>query len=157
MKRLLRSLLATVTLCLALAGCNKAPDEKTAIANFKADIETVGKWMDEKQKSKPADPLAAMGLMNEMVGKVRGIRTEGLPADLKTAWDETSVLFGEMAEIFKGMPTAESKNPADAMKALGEIVPKMTALQSKMNPASKKLEEVGKKYGLDLKKITANK
>jgi hypothetical protein len=33
----------------------------------------------------------------------------------------------------------------------------MTALQSKMNPASKKLEEVGKKYGLDLKKITANK
>ena len=43
------------------------------------------------------------------------------------------------------------------MKAMGELMPKMMAIQAKMEPAAKKLEEVGKKYGLDMTKVAPGK
>jgi len=151
-----------------LTGCDKKPatggsesnsipavvDEKTAIENFKTEVEGVGKWIEEKQKAEPTDPMVAMGMMGEVIGKIKGIKTDGLPADLKGAWNEMGGVLVEMREVFKGMPTSK---PEDPMKALMEIMPKMQAVQAKMEPAGKKLEEIGKKYGLDLSKIAQPK
>ena len=96
-------------------------------------------------------------MVGEIVTKFKGIKTDGLPADLKGAWGEMTVVMTEMGDIFKGMPTAKPDKPEDAMKAMGEIMPKMMAIQAKMEPAAKKLEEVGKKYGLDMTKVAPNK
>ena len=131
--------------------------EKNAIANFKTEVESVGKWIEEKQKSVQTDPAAGMAMMGEMVGKFKAIKTDGLPADLKGAWGEMGGVMTEMGEIFKGMPTAKPDKPEDAMKAMGELMPKIMAIQSKMEPAAKKLEEVGKKYGLDMSKVAPGK
>jgi hypothetical protein len=153
--------------CLTLAGCEKktdtgapgakpaaVPDEKTALATFKADVESAGAWIEEKQKSASADPAAGLAMMGEIVLKLKAVRTDGLPADLKSAWGEMSAVLTEMGDIFKGIkiPKGDDK-PEEAMKALGEIMPKMMALQAKVEPVAKKLEEVGKKYGLDMKKV----
>ncbi len=161
--------LVIATACLTLTGCDKKPgtadsgaapkvvDEKTAIANFKTEVEGVTKWIEEKQKTVATDPAAGMTMVGEIVTKFKGIKTDGLPADLKGAWGDMSGVMGEMGEIFKGMPTAKPDKPEDAMKAMGEIMPKMMAIQAKMEPAAKKLEEVGKKYGLDMSKVAPNK
>ena len=146
-----------ITASLVFSGCNKAPDEKTAIANFKTEVETVGKWIEEKQKTVATDPAAGMAMMGEMVGKFKAIKTDGLPADLKGAWGEMGGAMTELADLFKGMPTAKPDKPDEAMKAFGEIMPKMMALQAKVEPIGKKLEEVGKKYGIDLSKVASGK
>jgi hypothetical protein len=157
--------IVAIAASLALMGCDKKPagggapvvDEKTAIANFKAEVESVGKWIEEKQKTEPADPAAGAAMMGEVIGKIKAVKTDGLPADLKDAWGEMGVVLTEMGELFKGMPTGATDKPEDAMKALGEMMPKMMAMQAKMEPISKKLEEVGKKYGLDMSKVAPGK
>ncbi|MEO6740849.1 MAG: hypothetical protein ABIP20_11385 [Chthoniobacteraceae bacterium] len=161
--------LIIATACLTFSGCDKKPgtadsgsapkvvDEKTAIANFKTDVEGVTKWIEEKQKTPPADPAAGMAMASEVIAKFQAIKTDGLPADLKAAWGDMSALMSEMGTIFKSMPTAKPDKPEDAMKAMGEIMPKMMALQAKVEPAAKKLEEVGKKHGLDMSKVAPGK
>lgn len=145
--------LLVAALSFAFTACNKTIDEKTAIANFKGEIETVTKWMEEKQKSAASDPMAGIAMMGEMVTKFKGIKTEGLPADLKGAWGEMTVVFTELGDVLKGMPKLDASKPEDAAKVMGELVPKIMAVMSKGDPIAKKLEEIGKKYGLDMKKL----
>ncbi len=138
------------TAIFTFTGCNKAPDEKTALANFKADVEGFAKWADEKGKAAKSDPAAGMKMMGELVDKLKAIKTDGLPADLKGAWGEFSGVLGEMADIFKGV---KLDKPDDAMKVMGDLMPKITAVQGKLEPVMKKLTEVGKKYELDMTKV----
>lgn len=109
-------------------------DEKTALATFKTEVETVGTWIEEKQKSVAADPAAGMAMVGEIVGKLKAVKTDGLPADLKGGWGEMNAVLGEMGDVFKGMP-------------------KMMAIQAKLEPVAKKLQEIGKKYDLDMAKV----
>ena len=139
--------------CFAFTGCNKAPDEKTAIANFKAEIEGTTKWMEEKQKAAGADPMAGIAMMGEMVNKFKAIKTDGLPADLKAAWSEMTAVVSELGDVFKGLPKLDPAKPEEMGKAMESVGPKMMAVMAKGDPIAKKLEEVGKKYGLDMKKI----
>ncbi|MEQ1854167.1 MAG: hypothetical protein ABMA01_21560, partial [Chthoniobacteraceae bacterium] len=143
-------ILAAAATFLTLTGCDKKPaggaadpqaapaviDEKTAIANFKTEVEAVGKWIDEKQKTAPTDPVAGMAMMGEVIGKIKAVKTDGLPADLKGAWGEMGGVLTEMGDIFKNMPPKTPEKPEDAMKAMGEIMPKMMAIQAKMGPIS---------------------
>ncbi|MEO6785980.1 MAG: hypothetical protein ABI318_07590 [Chthoniobacteraceae bacterium] len=143
--------------CLAFNGCNKAPDEKTAIATFKTGVESVTNWMDEQKKTSSKDPMAAMVVMSEMVTKMKAIKTDGLPADLKGAWGEMCGVLTELGDVLKGLPTTKPEKPEDAMKAMGEIMPKMMALQTKVMPIAEKLQKVGTKYGLDMSKVGPHK
>ena len=170
--KLLRSItLVSALVCLTLTGCDRKPansssdskaapvvvDEKTALANFKTEVESVGTWIEEKQKAAATNPAAEMAVFGEIAGRVKTIKTDGLPADLKGAWDEMGVALGEMGDILKGMPKPDASKPEEAGKILAEIVPKMMAMNAKMEPISKKLEELGKKYGLDLSKVVPGK
>jgi hypothetical protein len=153
MKHLRTTALLVAAISFAFTACNKKPDEKTAIANFKSEVETVGKWIEEKQQTAGKDPAAAATMVGEIIAKLKGIKTEGLPVELKGAWDEMGVVMTEMGEVFKSMPKMDASKPEDMGKVMGEFMPKMMAIQAKMEPAAKKLEEVGKKYGLDMKKV----
>jgi hypothetical protein len=160
-----------VAASFTLTGCDKKPasggseskaapavvDEKTAIATFKTEVESASQWIEEKQKALPSDPAAGMAMMGEIIAKLKAIKTDGLPADLKGAWTEMSDVMTEMGDMFKNMPTTKPEKPEDAMKAMGEIMPKMMALQAKVEPVAKKLQEVGTKYGLDMSKVAPNK
>jgi hypothetical protein len=152
MKYLKTSALLVAALSFAFMGCNKAPDEKTAIANFKSEIESVGKWIEEK---KPAanDPASAGQTVSEIIAKLKAVKTDGLPADLKAAWAEMNTVLTEMGEVFKSMPKIDASKPEEMGKVMGEFMPKMMAIQAKVEPVAKKLEEVGKKYELDMTKV----
>lgn len=158
-------ILAAAATFLTLTGCDKKPaggaapavvDEKTAIANFKAEVEGFSKWA-EAQKPATNDPSSMVTAIGEVITKFKGIRTDGLPADLKGAWGEMGGVLTEMGDIFKGMPKMDAAKPEDLGKVMGEIMPKMMAIQAKMEPVGKKLEELGKKYGLDLSKVAQGK
>ena len=157
MKLIHTILLIVATAFFALTGCNKAPDEKTAIANFKAEIESTTKWMEEKQKATATDPVAGIAMMGEMVNKFKGIKTDGLPADLKAAWGEMTAVFAELGDVFKGIPKLDASKPEEMNKTMGDLMPKMMAVMAKGDPVAKKLEEIGKKYGLDMKKLAPGK
>jgi len=158
--------LIIATACFAITGCNKksggtdaggtppkAVDEKTAIANFKTDIEGAKKWMESQDKAASADPVKGMEMVGAMVAKFKGIKTDGLPADLKATWGEMTGVMSEFGDLFKGLPKVDPAKPDEAMKAFGELMPKMMAIQAKGEPIAKKLEELGTKYGIDLKKV----
>ena len=154
--------LAASLILLSGAGCPRATavetaevtaSEKTAIANFKTEIEATVKWMEEKQKTPPADPIAGLALMGEMIGKFKAIKTDGLPADLTGAWVEMTGVMGEVGDLFKGIAPEKQGDQEAAMKAIGEILPKLMQVQGKIEPVAKKLDELGKKYGIDLSKV----
>jgi hypothetical protein len=125
-------------------------DEKTALANFKTEIETAGTWIEEKQKSMPGDPAAMVG---EVIGKLKAVKTAGLPADLKGAWADMNAALGELGEVFKGMPKMDALKPEEMRKVMEDLMPKLMAIQAKVEPVAAKLQEIGMKYGLDMKKV----
>lgn len=136
----------------AQAGSTPPPaanDEKTAIANFKSEVESVGKWIDEKQKTPPTGPAEGMAMMRDIIARLKSIKTDGLPADLKSAWDEMSVILSDMGEVVKTMPS----KPQDEAKAMSEMMPKMMAIQARIEPAAKKLKEAGGKYGIKMDNV----
>ena len=163
MTHLLPALFATA--CFAASDSNTKPaltdplaaeltegDEKTAVANFKDAIEATTKWMEEKQKT-ANDPMAGIAMMGEMVTKFKGIKTDGLPTDLKAAWGDMVGVVEELGGIFKGMPKLDATKPEEMQKVMGDLMPKMIAVMTKADSIAKKLEEVGKKYGLSLGKL----
>ena len=53
-------------------------------------------------------------------------------------------------DSYKGV---KPDKPENAMKAMSNIMPKIMAVERKMEPIVKKLEEVAKKYDLDMTKV----
>ncbi len=152
--------LIIATACLAITGCDKKIDEKTAIANFKTDVENFSKWAKEKSAAAKTDPVAGIAMMGELSSKFKSIKTDGLPTDLKSAWTEMGGVLGEMADLFKDLKIPKAEKPEDNEKAMAalfpkmmELAPKMEAIKKKGDPIMKKLKEVGTKYGLDMSKV----
>lgn len=139
---------------LALHGntpmAEKLAEQQTALANFKADIEGFANWAEEKSNAAKSDPSVGLKMMGELAGKLKAIKTDGLPSDLKGAWGEFSGVMGEVSDTYKRV---KPDKPENTMKAIGNIMPKIMAVQRKMEPITKKLEEVGKKYNLDLTNV----
>ena len=128
-------------------------DEKTALANFKTGVETIGTWIEEKQKAAGSDPSAKRAIVGEIVGKLQAVKTDGLPAELKGAWDEMNVVLAELGEVCKTMPEIDAAKPEEMGSLMQDFLPKIVAIQTKVEPVAKKLQDVGVKYGLDLKKV----
>jgi len=166
--------LIIATACLPLTGCSKAVDEKTAIANFKTDLENISQSFNEKLKSvasdtfigdpapsigDPApsigDPVRFSASIAEIFSNFKAVKTDGLPADLKSAWSDARAAMGEMSDLFKKFADLKSQNTDDVMKSVfsGEIWPKFQVFKAKARPAMMQFVEVGKKYGLDRSKI----
>ncbi len=148
------------TACLALTGCEKKVDEKTAIATFKTDVENFGKWAEANSKNASADPLSGIAMMGELGPKFKSVKTDGLPADLKAAWNDMGGVMVEMGDLFKGLKITKPATPEETQKVMAELGPKMVELGPKMeaikkkgDPIMKKLKEVGTKYGLDMSKV----
>lgn len=68
-----------------------------------------------------------------------------------------TAIFGELGDVFKGMPKLDVTKPQEMEKTMGDLMPKMMAVIAKGDPVAKKLEEIGKKYGLDMKKLAPGK
>jgi hypothetical protein len=181
--KLIKSLTLAIALGLTFTGCDKKPegggtgggggggtaaapvvDEKAAFAAYSKEMEAISKWGEERQKAVQAaaakDPQAAgaegAAFMTEMVAKFKAVKTDGLPADYKSAWSEFLAGMDEMAAVTKSMTPAKDAKPEDIIKAATEGAAKMQAIGAKMEPLQKKMTEIGKKYGVDMDKVMKN-
>jgi hypothetical protein len=148
MKRILLTLAAIAT-TLNFSGCSR--DEKTALEEFKKDTLEIKTWSDDQEKKAKGDPMASMTMMKDLVAKMKSIKTDGLPADLKEAWTTALADFDQVALVTADIPkdlTKISADPALAQK-MGEVQKKMMELAPKLMADSKKLEEAAKKYGIE--------
>ncbi len=142
MKRLLLTLIAVSTM-LSFSGCGR--DEKTAIEEFKKDVTATKTWMDAKKASADVDPIAGV---KEMATKLKAIKTDGLPADLKDPWNTLVGGVDKMVALMGSMP----KDPAEMAKnpdGMKDFMTKMSAIEAEVKPATEKLAAAGKKYGID--------
>jgi hypothetical protein len=148
MNRLLLTTLAfTATLCFN--GCSRS--EKDAVEEFKKDTTSLKTWADEQEKGFKADPMAPIKMMKEMVSKMKAVRTDGLPADLKDPWTTIVDDMSKMATITADMPTDLTKIGADPamMQKMQDIQKKMMEVGPKLEADGKKMAEAAKKYGIE--------
>jgi len=68
---------------LAPSACKSEIGEKTAIANFKAEVEVTAKSPNTESEVALDESLANL---SEGIKKLQSIRFDNLPACLKTAW-----------------------------------------------------------------------
>ena len=151
----LRIVLTTLTaaLTLAFSGCSKSEaDEKAAVESFKQEAKGLEAWMEEKKKGLATNPMAGLAMMKELVAKLKAMKSEDLPEDLKAAWGDfvtkISKMEGLLAEIGTD-PTALIKKAQEDPKFMQTFGEKMQALEAEVRPAAQKLAEVGKKYGIE--------
>ncbi len=134
----------------ALFATSTFADEKAAIEGFKKEVTDFKTWSDEKEKSfkSPADGLAAFG---EMGAKIKAIKTEGLPADLKEPWDAMLVSLAQMVALLEKFPkdAAEIEKKFADQDFMKEFGAKADAIQEALKPNIEKLKEAGKKYGIE--------
>ena len=96
--------------------------------------------------------MAGLGIMKELVAKLRAMKSDDLPPDLKDAWSDFVSKIGKM----EGLLSEIGSNPAEMIKkaasdpnfmtTFGE---RMKAIEAEVKPAVDRLKEVGKKYGIE--------
>lgn len=128
-----------------------AVSEKDAIESFKKEILEVKAMTDKEKAAAEADPIASMGKMKEVMARVKAIKTDGLPADLKEAFTTAMGKMSALVDVFKDLPEKKEDQMAWMMK-LGTdptFQEKMKTLTEEGDAAFEKLKEIGKKYGIE--------
>jgi hypothetical protein len=124
MKRIALTLTIAASL-FAFTGCT---NEKAALETFKTETAALDTWAKAQNKGPE--------FTTQLTAKMKAIKTDGLPADLKEAW--TSAVDG--VEKMNAVAAEISKNP--------EAIGKMLALAGEMEPRAAKLKEVANKHGI---------
>jgi hypothetical protein len=133
-----RTLLALLVLISLLVPRGLARDEKEALDEFKKDFAAFKTFAEEKKKSTTGTDEAAVKVaMNEMLAKIKAIKTDGLPADLKDPWVSSVANIEKIVAII----TAADKDPS--------VLAKMEEVSKKMEEDQKKLADASKKYGIE--------
>lgn len=150
------SLLIGAAFAFAAVAPAHAVTEQEAIATFKADIEKLDAENRLKEAQKGGNPAAGIVLLRQLANQLRAVRTEGLPADLKTAYHDTLATIKKLEQVFAGLPdtaaefqayitTKATQDPAFLQKFQTDLMSAMAEMQ----PKAKVLDEVGRKYGID--------
>ncbi|HWB02688.1 MAG TPA: hypothetical protein VG796_06650 [Verrucomicrobiales bacterium] len=131
-------------------GASTTVSEKDAIEALKKDAAEIKAMSKAGEESK--DPMAQMTMIKPMLAKMQAIKTEGLPADLKTALEEAKIKIGEMAVLFKDLPAKKEEVMAWAQKAFADptLQTKMQKIGEEVKATGEKLKDVAKKYGVDM-------
>ena len=131
-------------------------DEKAALAAFKAQAVALKEWALKNEPDK-TNPAAAIGMIGQMIEKLKGLKTDGLPADLKTAVNNMIAATGKMADVTKDFPKDQEgfmkfmTEKATADPTFGQkFGEQMSAIGKEVETAGNALKEAGKKYGIDL-------
>ncbi len=135
-----------------------------ALDGFKKEMTGLEAYVKEQEAGLKTNPMAGIAMIRGIVGKLKTIKTDGLPADLKTGYMEFVIAISKMGDMFQGWPEKAEEMQAFIVKKIGEdpkymdsFGAKMAALEKEMQPAVTKLDELGKKYGLDMSKIAPGK
>jgi len=135
-----------------------------ALDGFKKEMTGIEAYVKEQEAGLKTNPMAGIAMIRNIVGKLQAVKTDGLPADLKQGFTEFVGAISKMGEMFKGWPDKPEEMQAFIVKKIGEdpkfmdaFGTKMAELEKEMQPPIAKLDELGKKYGLDMSKIAPGK
>ena len=127
-----------------------------ALDGFKKEIASLEGYIKEQEAGLKTNPMAGIAMIRNIVGKLKAVKTDALPADLKEGFTEFVVAISKMGEVLKDWPEKAEDMQAFIVKKIGEdpkfmdaFGEKMGALEKDLQPATEKLDALGKKYGLD--------
>jgi len=115
-----------------------------ALESFKAKMGGLSEWFKNAKGQAGEDPAKAHQLMSEMMGKVKSISPEGLPPDLKSAFERYQGAMNRVQDISKSLPTDQ----AGAEQWYKTNADKLGALENDVLGAFKVLKEAAAKHGL---------
>ncbi len=135
-----------------------------ALDTFKKDMTGLEAYVKEQEAGLKTNPMAGIAMIRGIITKLQAIKTDGLPADLKTGYSEFVTAISKMGDIFQGWPEKAEDMQAFIGKKISEdpkfmesFGAKMATAEKDMAPAVAKLDELGKKYGLDMSKLAPGK
>jgi len=127
-----------------------------ALDTFKKEMETLEAYTKQQEAALKENPMGGIAMIRNMVGKIKAIKTDGLPEDLKQGFSEFVVAISKVGDIFKDWPEKPDdmlafvqKKATDDPKFMEAFGEKMAGIEKEMQPAIEKLDALGKKYGLD--------
>jgi tetratricopeptide (TPR) repeat protein len=131
-----------------------------ALDGFKKDFASLEAYIKTQEAGLKTNPMAGIAMIRGIIGKLQALKTDGLPADLKQGFTEFVVAISKMGELFKGWPEKAEEMQAFIVKKIGEdpkymdnFGKRMAVLEKDMQPTVTKLDELGRKYGLDTSKL----
>ena len=141
---------------LALFTTTGFADEKAALEGFKKEVATLKTWTDEMDKKVSENPLAGFTAIGEMATKLKAIKTDELPADLKEPFAGLVGAVDKMVEVVAIFPKDGSKieefmtkKLAENPKFMDEFGAKMEAIETETKPILEKLKAAADKYGIE--------
>jgi hypothetical protein len=153
--RFLLSSFALLAICAAPMPL-RAESEQAAIEKFKTDIKEVDAMKTEEEAKLKGNPAGGVGMVRRMVAKMRTVRTEGLPAELKSTYGDMVNAVAKMEKIFEGWPESPAEFQAFiTQKATQDpqfaqnLQTQIQELQKELEPIVKKMDELGKKYRIE--------
>jgi hypothetical protein len=115
-----------------------------AMDSFKAKMGGLSEWFKQAKGQAGEDPAKAHELMGEMMTKVNSISAEGLPDDLKSAFEGYQATMLKVQEISKSLP----KDAAGAEAWYRDNADRLRALENDTIVALKRFKEAAAKHGL---------
>ena len=124
---------------------------KEAVEEFRAEVLGVRDWLRERTKGAGGNPLALAGSLKGLGEKVKGIRTDKLPPELREAFGDLGEAFGDAGSVLKEVPTKPDEMLPFILKSAQdpEFLAKVQRLLVAGNAAAARLRETGKKYGIE--------
>lgn len=128
-----------------------AISEKEAIHAFKNDAKEAYILIAEGKAAE--NPVVGVPKLSAGYARMLAIKTDGLPSDLKAALNDYRTSMGEFFALFKTEPETPEAVMA-RMKVMSDdldLLEKLLELGEANVEASHKLNEVAKKYGIELR------
>ena len=174
------SALFTLALALGLSACDKpaapsapsggaaaspaasaAPAAVDPKAAFATALNDIGAEVTGLEKTFKGNPMEMMKKLPEILAKLEGVATDGLPADLATAFNRLRTNAAETAALIKTIPADLPTDPSAIgpyIQAHPEALTALQGLQEKMGPiklegeiARKELTAAAAANGIDIK------
>jgi hypothetical protein len=128
-----------------------------AVEAFKAEMAAVAKLSEKvERETSVEDPASGVRGLRTLLARLRKVRTDALPEDLKGAYIDFVAEMGKMERVFAGWPETAAEftkfvreNVARDAKFVEKLTPRLAAIEKELAPVSERLDELGKKYGID--------
>jgi hypothetical protein len=153
----IRILSCAMVLALAVVATLWAEEvSKPAIEAFKTELTAINEFVKERGVGLKENPLASISMLRDLQVKLGAVNTTDLPADLKEAYADFMRVMTKMTDNFKDWPAKadevlvfiqkKAREDAKFMETFGAT---MAALKKETTPIIAKLDELGKKYGIE--------
>ncbi len=127
-----------------------------ALDGFKKEMEALEAYTKSQEAALKDNPMGGIAMIRNMIGKIKAVKTDGLPDDLKAGFTDFVTAISKVGDIFKDWPEKPDemmafiqKKAAEDPKFMDSFGEKMAGIEKEMQPAIEKLDTLGKKYGLD--------